>query len=306
MGDIYGILPALVTPFDADGRVNTAVLRQLVQFQLAGGVHGFFINGGTGEGLLLDPAERKLTLETILDEVNGRVPVIAHVGAIATHVATDLAAHAASAGATAVAAIPPIYFRVDMDGMLEHYRRIAQAAVGIPVWLYHIPGATGVTITPVMYAELLKIDGVGGLKYTSYNFFHMQQIVEISRTHNYPVLSGPDEMCLPALIMGAHGAIGTTYNVLPGHFVTLYEQFRAGNWEAAQALQFQANQVIEALVSVSSLAALKQILSWMGFDCGVPRRPLRPLTDDEKRQLWRALEQTCFSEVVGVPLKHAA
>jgi N-acetylneuraminate lyase len=302
LSDIRGILPAILTPFDQDGQLNLPMLRRVVRFQMEAGVAGFFVNGGTGEGLLLDPAERRLSLETVLNEVDSRLPVIAHVGAIATHVAADLAAHAAAVGATAVAAIPPIYFRVDLPALKVHYQQIAQAAAGLPVWLYHIPGATGVTITPEMLAELLEIEQIRGLKYTSYDFFSMRKIIEMVQDRPFTLLSGPDELCLPALVMGAQGAIGTTYNMLPGHFVRLYDSLQRGDLKQAQTLQFEANRVIKALTSVSTLAALKEVMAHMGFDCGEPRRPLRPLSSAEKDKLWQAMSETSVREMVDVPI----
>lgn len=304
MTAIHGILSALITPFDKNGKVNTAVLRQLVRFQMGAGLTGFFVNGGTGEGLLLDPDERKQILEVVLDEVNGEATVIAHIGAIATHTAADLASHAQAAGATAVAAIPPIYFRVDTPALKEHYRQIAQAAPGLPLWLYNIPGATGVTVTTDMFAELLEIPEIAGIKYTSYDFFNMRAIIELGQTRGIIVLSGPDEMCLPALVMGTNGAIGTTYNILPGLFAKLYRCFHAGDLAQAQELQYKANRVIKAFTSVpSSISAVKEILARMGFECGVARRPLRPLTANESQKLWQHLEQTEFSQLIDSPLR---
>ena len=235
MNDFHGILSALVTPFDPDGRVHTPVIRELVRYQIDAGLAGFFVNGGTGEGLLLDPDERKLILETVLDEAAGRVPVIAHIGAVATHTAADLAAHAAAAGADAIAAIPPIYFRVDLPALIDHYAQLAAAAHDLPLWLYNIPGATGVTVTADMFRALLDIPQIAGIKYTSTDFFTMRQIIEMETVRPLAVLSGPDDLCLSALVMGAHGAVGTTYNIMPELFAQLYRDYHAGNLAAAQS-----------------------------------------------------------------------
>lgn len=303
MSKFQGIVPALITPFDASDKFNAGVFRELIQSLLATGVDGFYVTGGTGEGLLLEPDERRAVLEVALDEVNGRVPVIAHVGAVATRTAADLAAHAASAGAAAVAAIPPIYFSADLAGIKEHYRRIAVAAHGTPTWLYYVPHATGVTLTAKVFAELMDIDNVRGVKYTSYDLYQMRNIVELAAGRDFTVVSGPDEMCLPALMMGASGAIGTTYNIMAGQFLKLYRAWQSGDVAAAQTLQFQANQVINALLTVPTLAAVKAILKRMGFDCGVPRGPLRGLTPEEEARLWQALAESPFAEIADLPMK---
>lgn len=294
MNHFHGIISALITPFDEAGRVNLPVTRELVRYQIDAGLAGFFVNGGTGEGLLLDPDERKLILETVIDESQGRAAVIAHIGAVATHTAADLAAHAAAAGADAIAAIPPIYFRVDLPALKDHYAQIAAAAPDLPLWLYNIPGATGVTITAEMFQALMEIPQIAGIKYTSTDFFTMRQIIEMGNIRPLTVLSGPDDLCVAALVMGAHGAIGTTYNVLPELFAGLYRDYHAGNLAAAQEAQFRANRILKAITSVPTIAAVKVVLKKMGFDCGAPRRPLRPLTPDEEKLLWEKLAETDF------------
>lgn len=301
MKPINGILSALITPFDSAGNINHEMIRRLVRYQLDAGLTGFFVNGGTGEGLLLDSDERKQALETVIDETGDAGHVIAHVGAVATHTAADLAAHAQAAGATAISAIPPIYFKVDLPALRAHYQQIADAAPDLPLWLYNIPGATGVTVTADMFTELLKIPQVTGIKYTSYDFFTMRKMIEIDAGRPVTVLSGPDEMCLPALVMGSDGAIGTTYNILPGLFADLYRCYREGDLVAAQTKQYQANRVIKAFTSAPSLSTVKAILGRLGFDCGVPRRPLRPLTTAETDQLWQQLEEAEFSKLIDIP-----
>jgi N-acetylneuraminate lyase len=285
---IRGILPALLTPMSADGAsVDHAALRRLVEFHIQSGVSGFFVCGGSGEGLLLAAEERQAVFETVAGAAGGRVKLIAHVGALDTATAQRLAAHAAGLGADAVAAVPPVYFRVDDDALLDHYRLIAEAAGGAPVYLYNIPSATGVEITARTMARLVAIPAVRGIKYSSYNLFDMRNIVELSP--DITVLSGFDEVCLAALCMGAHGAIGSTYNVMPATFAALYQAVRAGDLAAAQELQFRANRVIKALLTVPLVAGLKALLSSWGYECGGPRRPQRPLGAEERGRLFEAV-----------------
>jgi N-acetylneuraminate lyase len=288
---IQGILPALLTPMSDDGAtVNHATLRRLVDFYIQSGVGGFFVCGGSGEGLLLAPDERQAVLETVVAAVGGRVKVIAHIGALDTGTAQRLAAHAARLEVDAVAAVPPVYFRVDDEALYEHYQLIADAAGGKPVYLYNIPSATGVEITARIMAKLLAIPSVRGVKYSSYNLFDMRNIIELA-PDRLTVLSGFDEVCVAGLAMGAHGAIGSTYNIMPATFAALYRAMRAGNLAEAQELQFRANRVIKALLSAPLIASLKAILSSWGYDCGGPRRPQRPLTPEERRQLLAAIAE---------------
>ncbi|MBZ0302841.1 MAG: dihydrodipicolinate synthase family protein, partial [Anaerolineae bacterium] len=278
-------------------------LKDLLQFLLQTGVQGFYTTGGTGESMLLDPDERRQVLETTLEVVNGRVPVIAHVGDIATHVAVDLAKHAASVGADGIAAVPPPYFPVDQAALHAHYQAIAEAAGDVPVWIYYIPGATGSTISTESFKSLLTIEQIVGVKYTAINFFEMRNLIEAMAGRDFTIMSGADDSCLPALTMGAAGAIGTTYNIMAGHFVQLYAAYERGDIQTAQDLQYAANRVIKALLTAPVIAGVKLILKRMGFDCGTPRRPLRPLTREEEIRLWAALDATEFTQIAGIPLQ---
>jgi N-acetylneuraminate lyase len=294
---IQGILPALLTPMDADGvSVNHASLRRLVEFHLQSGASGFFVCGGSGEGLLLGAEERAAVLETVMAVAGGRASVIAHVGALDTATAQRLAAHAASLGADAVAAVPPVYYRVDDGALLDHYRLIAEAAGGKPVYLYNIPSATGVEITARVMERLIALPAVRGIKYSSYNLYDMHNIVELA-PGRINVLSGFDEVCLAALCMGAHGAIGSTYNVMPATFAAIYQAVRAGDLAAAQALQFRANRVIKALLTAPLIAGLKAVLSAWGYDCGGPRRPQRPLAAQEHDRLLAAVAEAGLEQL---------
>jgi N-acetylneuraminate lyase len=285
---IHGIFPALLTPLDGGTTVNHAALRKLTEFHIQSGAHGFFVCGGSGEGLLLSPEERQSVLETVMDAVGGRAKVIAHIGTLDTGTAQRLASHAAGLGVDAVAAVPPVYFRVDEDALYQHYQMIADAAQGTPVYLYNIPSATGVEITARIMSRLITIPSVRGIKYSSYNLFDLRNIIELA-PGELTVLSGFDEVCVAALAMGAHGAIGSTYNVMPATFAVIFREMLAGNLAAAQEWQFRANRVIKALVTVPLIAGLKAILTTWGYDCGEPRRPQRPLTAEERQSLLDAV-----------------
>jgi N-acetylneuraminate lyase len=287
---LHGIYPALLTPLNHDGtEVNETSLRRLVDRLIAAGVHGFFVCGGSGEGILLTPDERKRILEAVVDQCAGRAQVIAHVGAITTAQAEALAHHAAGVGVAAVAAIPPIYFKVDAAALHDHYAMIAAAAGDTPLWVYNIPSATGVEINAAVMKDLLTIPTVSGIKYSSYNLFDMKRILELRS--DITVHSGFDEVCVAGLSMGAHGAVGSTYNILPATFVKLFAAASAGDWAQAQSIQTQANHVIEALLTVPLIAGMKAILSAWGIDCGAPRRPQRPLTEAERATILAAVDR---------------
>jgi N-acetylneuraminate lyase len=290
---LSGVMPALLTPFDDEGEINLTVVRDLVEFHLAAGLSGFYILGSTGEGLLLSEAERRLMTETVVDQVKGRVPVVVHVGTLSTKDACSLAKHAEEAGADGISSIPPFYFRVGAEGVKQHYLRIG-AASDLPFYIYNIPATTGVDVTVEIVQELLdEMPTLRGMKYTSYDFRRMRQILDLDEGR-FNVMSGPDEMMLAAQSMGAHGAIGTTYNILPHTAVRIYEAFHAGDMATAQAMQIRLNSVINLFLQISSISAVKEMMRLLGFDCGSGRSPFVPLTDAQKGWLKEQLEEIGF------------
>jgi N-acetylneuraminate lyase len=269
--------------------VDTAALRDLAEFLLGRGVDGLYLCGSTGEGLLMTEEERCQVVDTVTGQVRGRVPIIVHVGAPATSVSQRLARHAHEAGADAVSSIPPFYYAVGRPEIETHYRRIAEAA-GLPLYLYNIPNATQVSLEAPLVCDLVK-DGVAhGLKYTSYDQLNFREVIELCGDA-INVLAGPDEMLLPFLVMGAHGGIGTTYNLVPELFVDLYAAWTAGDLQKAQQLQYQIDRIILVIRKFGVIPAVKAALRLRGLDCGGPRAPLLPLAPEAMDQLERELEQ---------------
>ena len=286
---LSGVIPALLTPFSDQDLVDTGTLCALVEFLLGRGVDGFYVCGSTGEGLLMTEQERCTVVDTVIHQVRSRVPVIVHVGAPATSVSQRLAHHAREAGADAVASIPPIYYAVGRIEIETHYRRIA-AACGLPLYLYNIPNATQVNLEGGLICDLVKGGVAQGLKYTSYDQLNFRKVIEFCGDA-INVLAGPDEMFLPFLVMGAHGGIGTTYNLMPELFVDLYAAWAGGDLQKAQQLQYQIDRIILVLGKFGVIPAVKAALRLRGLDCGGPRAPLLPLPPEQVDQLACELEQ---------------
>jgi len=232
--------------------------------------------------------ERKRVAEVVVEHNNGRGLCIIHVGHPSSDVAAELARHAESIGADAVSSVPPIYYRVGFEGMLLHYRTIAKAT-RLPLIAYNIPATTGVSVTEKEMRELFKIENVIGMKFTDPDYYVMRNIIELV-DGNCIILSGADQLFLPALTMGAGGSIGSTQNLMPQHFVAIYEAFLRGDLEEARRLQYQANRVIRVLLSFGSVSAWKAVLAAQGFDCGPCRAPLKTLSGEEQKAVVKALE----------------
>lgn len=280
----------MMTPFTSKDEINERVLRELAKFQISAGVDGLWLCGGSAEAALLNLDERKRIVEITADEVSGSAEIIVHTGALAQRDVIKLIHHADRIGVSAIAAIPPHFYKTDQLGIKSFYEAVA-GETRLPFFIYHVPGLTNVTVGPKVVKDLLHIPNLSGIKYSDYNLFEMESILKL---HNYrlSVLSGNDEVLLAALSMGAHGGVGLTYNYLPGAFVNLYRAFQTGLWEEAQKLQGQINDVIRQTLKFGPYACMKWIVKQMGFECGECRAPIRPLTDEEEAMLRKNLCKT--------------
>ncbi len=288
-----GIMPALVTPMDEDGHVKKESLRKLMEWHIREGCNGFYLCGGTGEGVVMQPEDRMRLAEAAADAAGGRVKLIDHVGAIDLKTAVKLAKHAREAGMDAISSVPPFFYGYGEKEITEYYTAIADAS-GLPVIMYASPLA-GTKITCDMVDRLMNINGMIGVKWTSYDYFEMQRIKNL-RGGDINVINGPDETLLCGLAMGADGGIGTTYNVMPKVYLNIYNYFMSGDIKAAQQEQLKANKFISMLFKFNVLAAVKEILFMLGYDCGYCTYPMKRLTEDERSKLRSELDAIHFKE----------
>jgi N-acetylneuraminate lyase len=246
----------------------------------------------------MSEAERRSVAEAVLRQVKSRAPVVVHVGSLTTRTACSLASHAAEIGADATSSIPPFYYNVGPEGVKQYYIQVA-AASGLPFYIYNIPGTTGVNVAVDVVRELIAaVPNLRGIKYTAPDLYGMRKYIELD-DGRFNVLSGADEIMVAAQAMGADGAIGTTENFLPRVFVDAYQAFHAGDVKAAEALQARINWTVNAFLSFSPLAAVKEIMRLLGFDLGSPRPPLLALTDDQRGRLREMLEEIGFFKWAG-------
>ena len=280
MQTFQGVWPALVTPAAADGGVSVPVLRDLVDYLLDKRVDGFYVCGSTGEGIFMPAAQRELALDTVLQQVRGRVPVIAHVGCVALGDALRLARHAAEAGAAGVSSILPPYYQ-DQRSLAGYFQALADVASGLPVLSYIFGGPVDAV---ELLRELMRIPNLAGTKYTGPNMYEFSRIVGL-REDDWTVFSGMDEQCVFAAMSGSSGNIGSTLNVMPGVYRRIRQACESGDLERAGALQQQANRLTTVLLSAGFAGALREALRMLGFDCGEPRLPQRPLQPAERERV---------------------
>lgn len=278
-----GVYAALLTPFTTSGQVNPQAIKFLIDFLLENKINGLYLCGGTGESILLTENERKLVTEIAVNHTAGRVPIIVHVGAPSTAEAEHLAAHAIEVGANAVASVPPFYYNVGLDGIEIYYKKLAAAAKN-PVFFYNIPASTQYNLGPDLATSLFKQGIIQGIKYTSNDMLNLRAIMD-SCGKDLTIFSGPDEMLLPFLTMGVNGGIGATYNCMPKMFVDLYRDYRTGNIDEAQNLQYKIDRFINIFAKYGVIAATKAVMQFIGLDCGAVREPLVNLNDPQKAAL---------------------
>ncbi len=286
-----GILPALVTPLDSKGRVKTETVKKLVNDQLAAGVDGFYVAGGTGEGVLLSAAQRKAMTEAAIEGNAGRGKVIVHTGAICSEEVMELTRHATEAGAGGISSIlPSIYFGYSMDEIIDFYKRMA-ANTDLPIIVYANHTGNNVDVNR-MIDRLLAVENIVGAKDTRNHYFLMWQLKRLNGG-NINVINGPDESLLCGLAMGADGGIGCNYNLMPELFVGLYRQFKAEDLAGAQETQNRINRIIAVTVGWCKgniIRPVKASLRLSGYDVGEAVYPAADYTLEELEAFKRAME----------------
>jgi len=279
---LHGIFPALITPFDEEGKVNEKSLQELVRMNITKGVNGFYVGGSTAEAFLLTLEERKIILEIVAAECKGQYPIISHIGCISTDQAIELAKHAEKVGVDAISSIPPFYYKFSWEEIKSYYTDILNN-VDLPMIVYNFPAASGVDLSSGAARVLFEDERIIGVKHTSMDLYQLDRLKHISQ--RLVVFNGHDEVFLAGISMGADGAIGSTYNCMADKFVKIYTLYKEGRMQEARALQTAANDVIEVLLQVGLFAGIKYILSLQGIDCGQSRRPFKPLTEAEKERI---------------------
>jgi 4-hydroxy-tetrahydrodipicolinate synthase len=279
MAELRGVLNALLTPFTSDGEaVEERALRALVERTIRGGIHGLVSCGSTGEFTSLSLDERKLVLEIVLDETAGRVPVIAHTGAMTTREAVLLSQHAERAGAAAVMLVAPYYEPLTFREVSRYYRDVA-ASVGVSVVIYNLPVATGVNLGPAEIAKLAAL--APNIRYVKDTSGDMSQTAQLIHEYGDVVSTfvGLDTLYFASIVEGASGSVLGTANLLPSELAAIWDALQAQELERASALWAQVFPLMRFLVSGGYVAGLKGGLEILGFPIGVPRAPLEALVE---------------------------
>ncbi|MCR8968805.1 N-acetylneuraminate lyase [Facklamia sp. 7083-14-GEN3] len=285
--EIKGIISALLVPFDSEGKVNEAGLRQVVRHNIDNmKVNGLYVGGSTGENFLLDTAIKKQIFEIVKDEVKDQVKLIAQVGGPNVYEAIELGKYATDLDYDAISAVTPFYYKFSFDEVKQYYKDITEA-VDNDLIIYSIPVLTGINMGMAEFKELFELKNIIGVKFTAADFFLLERLRKA-----FPdvlIYSGFDEMLYPAAIYHVDGAIGSTYNVNGLRARGILEAVKVGDHEKALKLQNESNDLIEAVLANGLYPTLKRILQLQGADKGefLSRKPMASMTAEQKEEAER-------------------
>ena len=285
-----GTATALVTPFKKDGSVDEMAMRDLVDLQIKGKVEALVPVGSTGEGATLSEAEQAAVIEMVVDQADGRVPVIGGASSNATGKAVALAKQVKNAGADAVLTVAPFYNKPTQEGIYRHFSAIADA-VEMPMVVYNVPGRTSSNIeakTTLRLAE--EIPFIAGIKEASGNFGQIMEILR-HRPAGFGVWSGDDSLTLPLIALGADGIISVVSNEVPRLFSDMVRCALKGKFEKARALHYRLLGLMNDNFVESNPIPVKAALAMMGAIEDQVRLPLVQLSDGLRPRLQKTLRE---------------
>lgn len=278
-----GSMTALVTPFEETGEVDGRALESLVARQLDAGTAGLVVAATTGESAALRPAEFERLLTSVVGQVKGRIPVIAGTGTASTDRTIEQTRLAARLGVDAVLVVTPYYVRPTQDGLIAHFRAVADAS-DVPVVLYNVPARTAVDLLPGSVAELSDHDRIVGIKEAVGDMDRIDAL-RAACGDAFTILSGDDPTCLDAMRHGALGVISVAANVVPDRFRELVAAAARGDWSAAESVNRPMQDLYGSLSVETNPIPVKWALQEMGLCSARLRLPLVTLSEPHRARI---------------------
>jgi len=285
---IQGSMVALVTPMNADNSLDWASLHKLVDWHLEQGTHAIVAVGTTGESATLNVNEHLAVIKKIVDQVNGRIPVIAGTGANSTSEAVELTQAAKDAGVDACLLVTPYYNKPTQEGLFLHHAHIAQA-VAIPQFLYNVPGRTGVDMKPETALRLAKVPNIIGIKEATGDLDRAKLLIEQAPS-SFAIISGDDATAVDLILLGGKGDISVTANVVPAAIARMCELALAGNAEEARAINERLLPLHTAMFVESNPIPVKWAVEQLGLIQSGIRLPLTRLSEQYHQQVKTAIQ----------------
>lgn len=302
MTDIKGVIPAMLSFFDQEENLDLSCTERMVDFMIDHGADGFYLTGSTGACFTMNAEERNAVVKTVVQKVNGRVPVIVHVGDIGTKKSIELAKYAYEAGADAISSVPPFYWKFSKEDIYRYYKDIAEATL-LPMVVYNIQLAGLMDMDLIL--RLTDLPHVQGLKYTARSHDEMGYLKE-KLGKDFMIYSGCDEMAFSGLCAGADGIIGSFYNLFPDLYKKILKKVQESDIQGGMKLQKIADEVIFAALKYDFPSVLHGMMQWRGLEAGYSRRPFYTYKAEElsalKEELIKIKEkyQTAELDIFGI------
>lgn len=289
VGKFQGIVPPAITVFNSGGEIDREKTKSFVLHLIDEGVHGIFIAGSTGEYSLMSMEQRKEIINIGVEAAKGKVPMFAGTGHNSTRIAVELSEYAENAGADVVIVSLPHYPKPTQEGLYQHYKTVAEA-VNIPVFIYNWPGQYGYDIAPETVERLAKDGYIKGIKDSTENIDHTAEIVRLTRGE-ITIFEGFETKILPALCLGADGAIVTIANIIPAEVVEIYDLFRRGKLEEAKEKQLSIFGLANILSTRCDMQLLKESIKMLGQDVGDALMPTSKVSPDIREKIREELRE---------------
>lgn len=295
MGQFKGVVAATITPFTPEGKFNEKAFIKIMESNIKAGVDGFWVSGGTGESVLLTEEEVNRTSEISVGLCKGKAKSIIHVGTLTTAASVRMARVAARAGADAIACVPPFFYGPSEQAIIEHYKAVADAAGDLPFFVYNQPRYTQVEFTAPMLDRIKKaVPQIVGVKHSAPDFNNTRRFKAIG----LDVFTGSGSLFLSCLAAGGVGVVDGPLTVSPELWINAYRAYQKGNMAEAQKWQDKANVLIDLAAKYGMQATCKALCDVKyGVECREPRRPILPLSREQKKELVSAAEK---AGVLGV------
>lgn len=289
MNPFRGAFVAIVTPF-VDGQLDEQGLKNLIEYQIAGGTHGIVPCGTTGESATLSHAEHHRVVELTIETVAGRVPVLAGSGSNSTSETIELTRHAKEAGADGALVITPYYNKPSQEGLYQHFKSVAEA-VDIPIVLYNVPSRTSIDITAETVARCAQVDNIVGIKEATADMNRACDVIGRCPA-DFAVMSGDDFTSMSLVLLGGTGVISVTANVSPKGMSDLMNAALAGDVAKARAVQYDLFPLMGAMFYDTNPVPAKKALELMGkIKSGTPRQPLWQMNADAETRMTAVLKE---------------
>lgn len=283
-----GIVPAMITPMNAQEDIDEQGLRDLTETLISKGVHGLFVLGTNGEFFSLTDDEKLNVARIVVDQAAGRVPVFAGTGGYTTRGVIELNTRMADIGVDGLSIITPYFNGATQPELITHYERIS-AATELPILLYTIPARAGVTLDIASVARLSEIPNIRGIKDSGGDFDRLIQLIRLRRD-DFAVFTGTDSMILWTLMAGGDGAVAATTNAVPDVVMTIWNAWQAGDIDTAREAQEQLRPLRNAFALGTMPSVLKTAAGLLGMPAGPARSPVQPLSQDRLERLHEALK----------------